>query len=156
MNKIASTVISATLNEAKSRCISIYTFALYYDHESSAISVCIDTIENSKRSVRGQNIRNNEYFFDYVAQGDLESAARWKSNIERNTEVGDFAYINLQRQELASKRSGRKFFIGLLETLISYQEAIAELATNKENLVFCCSGPNYEVEYIWSAMSTNA
>lgn len=67
--------IDQGLAEAARRDLAIHTFALYYDHESPAISVCIDTAESSRRKVADINAYNRKYFEEAVAAGDLKTAA---------------------------------------------------------------------------------
>lgn len=50
------------LRKAKSRNLDIFTIALYHDHESHVATVCIDTIESSKRSVMSSNEFTKKYF----------------------------------------------------------------------------------------------
>ena len=52
MRGLIEKVIDQALFEARSRNVPVYTFALYYDHESPAISVCVDTEEQSKAAPR--------------------------------------------------------------------------------------------------------
>jgi len=40
----------------------VYTFALYHDHESAAVSVCVDTEANSRRVVAHTNRYNMKHF----------------------------------------------------------------------------------------------
>ena len=43
MNDILLNTIGTGLEHVKKHSVPVYTFALYYDHESPAVAVCIDT-----------------------------------------------------------------------------------------------------------------
>lgn len=150
MNKIATEIITAALKEACDLQIPIHTFALYYDHESPAISVCIDTAEQSRQAAIAFNRFNTKHFLQFAIDGDLAQAAKWQANGGRNLELGGFAYINLQRRNIPTKRGGTKFYAGLLQSLVAQQELVARQAKIRSDLILCCTGPNDEVEYVWS------
>src|SRR5207248_6539416 len=48
-------VLSRAIREVRDRRIDVYTFAFYHDHESAAVSVCVDTEPSSARLVLSQN-----------------------------------------------------------------------------------------------------
>jgi hypothetical protein len=150
MNKIAVDVIKKALHESASIGIPIHTFALYYDHESPALSVCIDTVEASREQAHRFNSWAYKYFHDSVIDGELQGAAKWQANGGRNMDVGGFAYINLQRQDFLRKQGGKRFYQGLLKALLSQQHLVAEQAPSRSDLILCCTGPNYEVEFVWA------
>jgi hypothetical protein len=68
---IITPVLAKAISGLRDRNVPVHTFSLYYDHESPAISVCVDTEENSLRSVVGQNKYSAKYFSRAVANGDL-------------------------------------------------------------------------------------
>ncbi|TDP61420.1 hypothetical protein [Roseateles toxinivorans] len=51
-SKLFSEVLANAISEVKRRQVPVFTFALYHDHESKAVSVCVDTEENSGKVVR--------------------------------------------------------------------------------------------------------
>ena len=51
MNAIAASVLEEAISALRQKHIDVYTFALYFDHESLAISVCADTAANSTVTV---------------------------------------------------------------------------------------------------------
>ena len=55
--------------------IPVFTFAFYHDHESGAVSVCVDTKENSAKLVLSMNNYNMRHFFKAVAGGASKCTA---------------------------------------------------------------------------------
>lgn len=151
-----SKTIGAGLEHARKHSVPVYTFALYYDHESPAVAVCIDTEENSRRVVREINSYNNKYFMKYAASGNLKEATLWQANVGRNLSLGDFAHINVGRTELEIESPNEEFFATLLQALAAQQEQVAKLATDRDRLLLCCSGPNDEVGLVWSVLTNGA
>lgn len=143
--------IDQALAEAARRDLAIHTFALYYDHESPAISVCIDTAESSRRTVADINAYNRKYFEEVVAAGDLKTAALWEANIGRSLSLGDFALFGAARAELAPDfEPDPAFFLLMMQRVMAAEGRIAVLAKDRSELVLCCTGPDDEVEYCWS------
>ncbi len=156
MKDILSKTISAGLEHARKHSVPVYTFALYYDHESPAVAVCIDTEENSRRVVSDINRYNNKYFLKYAASGDLKEAALWQANIGRNLSLGDFAFVNVGRTELELEKPNDEFFASLLQALVAHQEQVAKLATDRDRLLLCCSSQDDEVGFVWSVITSGA
>jgi hypothetical protein len=96
----AAKVIESAILEIRDQSVPLYTFALYYDHESDALSVCADTKENSARTVRRVNSYNARHFRRAIVDGDLATARMWHSNVGRSLSLGDFALVNVGRLEL--------------------------------------------------------
>jgi hypothetical protein len=149
MKEIVQGVVRNALSEAKAKGVDIFTFALYYDHESPAISACIDTEESSLVQVRRRKEYSREYFIQAVSEGDLEEAATWCSNDGHSLEVGSFTLVNVARTEL-DKRLNKRSFLTILKVLLALQSEIAQQTRAKDKLLICSSGPNYEVEFFWS------
>lgn len=82
MSTIATSVLTEAISELRQKRLDVYTFALYFDHESKVISVCADTAFNSAATVRGINTYNRKYFDPAVASGDLKAASLWCSNMD--------------------------------------------------------------------------
>jgi hypothetical protein len=143
-------VLEGALTEVRAKATPVFTFAFYHDHESRAVSVCIDTEENSRRSVLSTNTYNMRHFLRAIADGDLEAAALWQANIGRSLSLGDFALVNVARADLGSVRVGKQFYLAMVRSLVAVQLQVAALAPQPERLVFACSGPNDEPAYVWS------
>ncbi len=143
-------VLSNAIDEVRERSTPVYTFAFYHDHESAAVSVCVDTEENSLRSVARSNAYGIKHFAKAVAAGDLKSAALWSANIGRNLSLGDFALVNVARANLDEITPGKGFHLAMVRALCERQQQVAELSLAPERLLFCCSSARAEVEYMWS------
>jgi hypothetical protein len=150
---LVQTVLRQALAEIKSSGISVFTFALYFDHESSAVSVCVDTEENSARTVAQMNRYNAKYFHQSVAAADLKMAALWQANVGRSLSLGDFELVNVARTEVPQSAVDEQFFVQLVQELVGIESRVVLLATAHEKLLFACSSANEEVAYVWSAAS---
>src|SRR5687767_4198389 len=93
-------VVTAAIEVVRKQSVPVHTFAFYHDHESGAVSVCVDTEENSRRVVADSNRYAMKEFAKAIERGDLENAARWQANVGRNLSLGDFALVNVARTEL--------------------------------------------------------
>ena len=156
MKDILSKTISSGLEYARKLSVPVYTFALYYDHESPAVAVCIDTEENSRRVVNEINRYNNKYFLKHAASGNLKEAALWQANVGRNLSLGDFTFVNVGRTELKIENPNEEFFASLLQVLVAHQEQVAKQASDRDRLLLCCSGPREEVGLVWSVVASGA
>lgn len=144
-------IISEALIEAKRRNVIIHTFALYYDHESPALSVCIDTEECSRAAVISNNKFVRRNFASAVAEGDLERAQRWRANMGRNLGLGDFYMVNVGRVDLPRDFApDDAFFLTLVQSLMLAESAVAAQARLPSSLLLCCTGADDEVQYTWS------
>jgi hypothetical protein len=150
MNTTAASVLEESISALRQRRIDVYTFALYFDHESPAISVCADTAANSTATVQQMNTYNRKYFDPAVASGDLQAASLWCANIGRSLALGDFVVKNLARTSVDSGEVGEDFYRGMLRALLNVEDKVAMLTSNKASLLLCCSGPSDEVEFCWS------
>lgn len=143
-------ILRAAIDEIKSRNISVYTFAFYHDHPARAVSVCVDTKESSQRSVQESNTVSLEYFLEALADGDLKEASQWPANGGRSLTLGDFALVNVARQEIVDVRVNKQFHLQMLKAVMAFQDEIATLSPQPEELLLTCSGVDEEVEYVWS------
>jgi hypothetical protein len=150
MNTTATSVLGDAISELRLRQTDVYTFALYFDHESSAMSVCADTIENSAITVRQTNNYNRKYFDPTVESGDLQAASLRSANIGRSVSLGNFVVKNLARTQVARADIGEEFYRGMLRALMQAEDKVVTLSSNKNTLLLCCSGPSDEVEFYWS------
>ena len=149
MEAIVERVLENAIESLRIRPVPVHTFALYYDHESPAVSACIDTAANSARTVRTINQLNRERFAEAVRDGDLVMASKWRGNVGRSLSLGDFELVNVARVDL-DYAPDESIFPVLVRALMGKEAAIAAFAPSRDALLFCCSGPRDEVEYVWS------
>ena len=142
-------VVDRALAEVRQRGLQVYTVALYHDHESDAVSVCVDTALNSRRVVDGINSYNLPHFLQAVAYGDLEHAALWQANIGRSLSLGDFTAVNLARTDLSGVRADEGFYLSMVQALVARHDDIHALAADPSATVLACSGPEEEVALVW-------
>ena len=157
MHTLIKSIIDQALIEAKKKEVPIYTFALYYDHESPAISVCIDTEENSKAKVKLINSYNRKHFISAIERGDMKNATLWLANTGRSLSLGDFYMINVARKELANTFvPDDEFFFTMAQVLVASETTISAQAVSVDSALLCCSGKNAEVELWWSIAQSEA
>lgn len=156
LGDIADQVIRGAIEQAAIEGMSVFTFALYFDHESPALSVCIDTKDNSAQQVHRQNEYSARYFHEHVDSGELERASRWQANIGRNLSLGDFERVNVCRTELRNhSRLSEEDCLDLVRRLRAYSDRLTELAENPEDLILCCTTPTDEVGVVWAPTGTS-
>jgi hypothetical protein len=143
-------VLDAALTEVRAKAIPVFTFALYHNHESRAVSVCVDTEENSRQTVLSSDGYSMRYFLKAIDEGDLEEARLWQANIGRSLSLGDFALKNVARTNLGTLKVGAQFYLSMVRALIDVHCEVARLAPQPQRLLFACSGANDEVAYVWS------
>lgn len=149
-SQLFTNVLESALTEIEACKIPVFTFALYHDHESEAVSVCVDTEENSSRIVQRINAYNTKHFMEAVRTGDLDSAGLWQANTGRSLSLGDFETVNVARTELGKLEVNPQFYLAMIQAVLAKQNEIAALAPKPERLVFACSGAHDEVAYVWS------
>lgn len=147
---VASQVINATVAELRTKQFPLFTFALYFDHESETLSVCADTEDNSIRTVVAINKYNARYFHQYLAAWDTRMARLWQANVGRSLSLGDFAQVNLARTDVSGVEQTEEFFQSLALTLVAHEEVILALSPAPDKVIFACSGVNDEVALVWS------
>jgi len=76
MDAIVADVLDRAIAEVRSRGIAVYTFALYFDHESPALSVCVDTAANSARTVKGEAAKQRKQTKRWPAWRALRCVSR--------------------------------------------------------------------------------
>jgi hypothetical protein len=150
MKSLIEKVLSNALSELETQGFELYTLALYHDHESGTISVCADTAQNSDRVVFSINRNNLEYFTKCIANSDLKQASLWQCNIGRNLSLGDFAAINLAREDLPGDLDDTDLYLAMVQGLTIVQERALKIAPQKERLAFASSGADSEVQYVWA------
>lgn len=148
-------ILRAAIDDIKSRNVPVYTFAFYHDHAARAVSVCVDTKASSQRAVQESNTVSLEYFLEALADGDLKEASQWPANGGRSLTLGDFALVNVARQEIVDVRVNKQFHLQMLKAVMAFQEEIASLSQEPAELLLTCSGVDEEVEYVWSLPLAN-
>lgn len=148
---LASQVIVEAVSLMRAQAFPLFTFALYFDHESEALSVCADTEENSSQTVTAINRYNAKHFHRYVAEGDIQMAKLWQANLGRSLSLGDFSMVNLARTPASGVAQSDEFFLSLVRSVIAHEATILALSPAPERVVFACSGMTDEVAFVWSA-----
>lgn len=148
-DKTFDMIIDKALNILFDKRADIFTFALYYDHESYSVEVCADTFGNSQRVARETNAFCREQFFAAIQEGDLERAASWNCRTGRSFSLGDFKFKMLGWEPMNAPNNSAPFYRAMVRALIRNSHRIAALARNPEQLVFCCSTKNDEVGLFW-------
>jgi hypothetical protein len=152
-NRFLEGVVKAAVSELRAHPVPIHTFAFYHDHESGAVSVCVDTKQSSLRQVRQSNQWAMKYFAQHLQDGSWEDACLFQANIGRSLSLGDFARVNLARTALpASTVADQSFYLAMARAVIAHQREILMLASDREDVVFCCSSADSEVGLVWSAL----
>lgn len=144
-------VIEKALNIAFDKNFKVYTFAFCYDHESHAVSVCLDSKVNSETNQKKTNIFNQKYFKKLVASKNLERAKNFSSaNTSRSFSLGDFKLRDLGWEAIKAPKNSVPFYLAMVNAIIRKEKHIAALSTDSTELVFCCSSKDSEVGYIWT------
>lgn len=144
-------VLSRAIAEVRGAAIDVYTFAFYHDHESAAVSVCVDTEVSSGRLVRSQNAFRVGHFADAVARGDLEEAELFKANVGRSLSLGDFEMVNVARTGIGGVRVGDEFYLQMIRAVRAREAEVVAMARDVGRLLFCTSSAESEVGYMWAA-----
>jgi hypothetical protein len=154
MTSLIREVLASAIAQTREKRIPVYTFALYLDHESGAVSVCVDTEENSARMLKSMNDYNVEHFMREILDGDLKAAALWQANIGRSLSLGDFVAVNLARTSLGSIEVDEQLELAMVRALINVQDQVAALSPAPERLILACSSCDDEVGHVWSLPSS--
>ena len=154
VDEFLNEVLRRAMAELQSNPIPVYTFAFYHDHESSAVSVCIDTEDSSRELVRKSNQWSMRYFSEHIAEGKWDDACLFQANVGRSLSLGDFACVNLARTELPlGINVDQSLSLAMVKAVIAYQRELLAHAQNPEDVVFCCSSPESEVGLTWSPIA---
>jgi hypothetical protein len=148
--RLVDEILERAIERARNEAVPIYTFALYHDHESAALSVCIDTEENSRRCVAQMNRYGKKQFADALTRGNLAAAALWKANVGRSLSLGNFALVDVERRDLGPLRNEDDFYLALVRALTLVESPVLALSPDPERTLFCCSGADDETQYLWS------
>ena len=152
-SSLFAAVLEEALREVEALQLPVFTFALYHDHESGAVSVCVDTEDSSARAVAAMNRFNMGYFAKAIASGDIKAASLWQANIGRSLALGDFALVNSARTPLGAVAVDEGFYLAMVRAVMGVQQRVAALAPHPERLMFACSGAEEEVGYVWSTQA---
>lgn len=147
-------VVDRGLQEVRKRDIRIYTIALYHDHESAAVSVCVDTRDNSERVALEINAYNTKHFRRAIEAGDLDKAVLWQAGPGRSLSLGDFSAVNLARTDLPRGlvfwRQPKINQLAMVRALMAHEGDIRALSLDPKQTILACSGPEDEVALLWS------
>jgi hypothetical protein len=145
-------VIVQALVEVADRGMSgrIVTIALYFDHESPALSVCADTLESSDKHTDSSLTWNYGQFAQALNAGDVEDAALFNASVGRSLSLGDFALVNLARRELDTDDDRKVIFEALAKGLHRNMNRCLGVCDPNQRIVFACSTQNSEVGLFWS------
>lgn len=153
IDKFLDGIVRTALAELRAASIPLFTFALYHDHESAAISVCVDTKESSLASVAQSNQWSMRHFARHIQDGCWQDACLFQANTGRSLSLGDFARVNVARAELPSGiEPDEAFYLAMARVVIANQKEILSLAPEPEAVVFCCSSADSEVGLVWSTL----
>jgi hypothetical protein len=150
LNSFLASVIDSALSTLTQEAFPLYTFAFYNDHESSAVSVCADTMANSTRVVGEINRYNLKYFSKAVQAGRLDEAALWQANVGRSLSLGDFARKNLCRSDLPDLAADTNLHHAMVLAVFDRAADLARLAPEPAQLLLACSTADDEVGLVWS------
>lgn len=143
-------LIFSALSVAKAKSIDIYTFALYHDHESGFVSVCVDTLESSNLSAIKQNEFSIKYFNRAINEGDIKGAQRWQANGGRSLALGSFKIRNAAEIQLSNQKVKSTFYIEMVSAINEMKDLISIQSTHGKQLIFCCSTEDDEVGLVWA------
>ncbi len=115
--------------------------------------MCVDTEENSVRTVLSINAYNARHFHRAVSDEDLKMAKLWQASIGRSLSLGNFALVNAGRTEVPGVEQDERLFATMVKALVAIEAEVSKLAPSPSKLIFACSGVANEVEYVWSAAS---
>ena len=132
----------------------IVTFALYFDHESSALSVCADTEANSAKCVAETNAFTLPRLTKAIDGGDLDGAALWQGTTGRNLSLGDFAHVNVARQDVPPELVDEGWFVAMAQGLMRHTDAVLRLCAPDALPVFAVSTATDEVGLVWCPTSS--
>ncbi|MGL5666805.1 MAG: hypothetical protein ACRDD9_11830 [Shewanella sp.] len=129
--------------------IDIYTIAIYHDHESGFVSICIDTKENSDIQVAESNQYTMKHFRRIIDKEDIDGAMLWQANVGRNLSLGGFHAVNIAEIELASLETDNSLYLAAVKALQNKANVILQRSSHGQSLLFCCSTANEEVGLTW-------
>jgi hypothetical protein len=147
MTEIFEDMIDEALT--KSQGLDIYSFAIYHDHESGFVSICVDTKDNSDIKVIESNKYSMKHFQRVVAEGELEEAMLWQANVGRNLSLGDFELVNIVEHELVKQDTSDRFYLDMVKAIGNKANVILKQSSHGASLLFCCSTANEEVGLTW-------
>jgi len=143
-------LIFEALKAASEQKIDIYTFAMYHDHESGFVTICIDTKQNSDKSVISQNRYSRDNFLREIEGGNLEMAGLWQANGGRSFSLGNFSFVDFRAIEVTQRKKQKGFYLAMIKAIEEMSELIQRSSSHGSNLIYCCSTEKDEVGLIWS------
>jgi hypothetical protein len=147
-------VVERALAEVAERGIRIHTIAMCHDFEGQAISVYVDTRDNSEQQVRQENRYSMKHCLHAIEISSLREATSWQANVGRNLSLGDFAATDLARTEIPPGllfwRTPRVGIMAMAQALMRFQEEIRRLSLNPVDTILACSGQQEDIELVWA------
>lgn len=147
MEKEFAKLIDVALSKASG--INIFTFALYQDHESGFVSVCLDTKENSELQLAESNAYSMKHFRRAIESAQLEEARLWQANVGRNLSLGDFEAVNIAELEIGDHVINDSFYLDMVRAIQGKAPNVLRQSSHKNSLLFCCSTEDDEVGLVW-------
>jgi hypothetical protein len=144
-------VLSRAILEVRAAGIDVFTFAFYHDHESAAVSICVDTEASSVQAIRSGRAFKAKHFADAVATGNLRKAAAFKANIGRSLSLGNFEMVNVARTDIGSVTVDDNFYLEMIRAVRTREQEIVSMTRDVERLLFCSSSAELEVGFMWTA-----
>jgi hypothetical protein len=86
---------------------------------------------------------------------DKKTAALWQANIGRSLSLGDFVLINAARTQLGDIKPNSEMYLDMMQGLVAVESGVLALAAHPSRVVFGCSGPDDEVQYVWAPLVPN-
>lgn len=145
-------VLSRAIPEVRAAGIDVFTFAFYHDHESAAVSICVDTEANSVRAIRSSSAFKAKHFVDAVEAGNLRKAAAFKANVGWSLSLGDFEMVNVARTDTGSVPVDDHFYLQMIRAVRAHEQEIVSMTSDVERLLFCTSSAEWEVGFMWTAV----
>jgi len=144
-------LIKASIGKIEDGKIDVYSYALYFDHESKRrISICIDTKQNSILAVSKSNEFRQKYFIEFLDEGDFDSVKNFSFNSGRNYSLGDYKFRNMVSYEYSHDLDySHSFILGAIRAIISLQDEITKFSTDPEQVLFSCSTMEDEFGVSW-------
>ncbi|QQS06927.1 MAG: hypothetical protein IPK50_08525 [Fibrobacterota bacterium] len=151
MNSVFDEMIQEALQMIADAKAEIYTLAFYHDHESSEISVCIDTEEQSSRTILESNKFTRKYFQKTLAEGDAEGLKLWNFQAGRSFSLGNFEYVSVSARPVPSEYEdgSSNLYLEMIRAIERNKSSILQHTHAPEQVMFCCSSADAEVQYIW-------
>jgi hypothetical protein len=153
---LLSSVLERAIAELRRAEADVYTFSFCHDRDKGSVSVYADDEASSRHVVRELNRSSMKNFAKAVKKRDLEEAMMWQAMVGRSLSPRDFAWKKLARRSLGKLKHTPTLHEAMLFAAMRYAAQVAELASDRESLLFTCSTADDEVGLIWSAEAASS